>query len=87
MHYVYVLKSQKNGSLYIGYTHDLKRRVEEHNAGKSFSTRKQIPYDVVYYEAYKSASDAKHREGNLKKFSGAYTHLKKRAKNSLIDSK
>ena len=31
MFYVYVLKSRKNGSVYIGYTSNLRRRFEEHN--------------------------------------------------------
>lgn len=55
MYYVYVLKSQKNGSLYIGYTDDLKRRFEEHNNLKSQSTKYKAPFEIVYYEAYKSS--------------------------------
>jgi len=35
MFYVYILKSEKDGKLYIGYTNDLKRRLEEHNSGKN----------------------------------------------------
>jgi len=38
------------------------------------------------YEAYASKKDAKHRENMLKRYSGSYTHLKKRIKNSLIIS-
>lgn len=83
MFYVYVLRSKGSGWLYVGYTNDLKRRFEEHNSGKNISTRHEAPFEIVYYEAYLSQSDAKYREWNLKKHSGAYTHLKKRIKNSL----
>ncbi|MEW6674972.1 MAG: GIY-YIG nuclease family protein [Nitrospirota bacterium] len=39
MHYVYVLLSEKDHKLYIGFTSDLKRRLKEHNEGKTLSTR------------------------------------------------
>lgn len=86
MHYVYVLKSEKVGELYIGQTNDLKRRFEEHNAGKNISTKFKAPFKLVYYEAYVSKSDAKHREIMLKGFAGSMTHLKKRIKNSIHES-
>ncbi|MDO8514062.1 MAG: GIY-YIG nuclease family protein [bacterium] len=83
MFYVYVLKSEKDGKLYIGHSNDLKRRLAEHNDGKSMSTKVRKPFKLVYYEAYASSSDAKYREHQLKRFSGATTHLRKRIKNSL----
>ncbi|OGY43021.1 MAG: hypothetical protein A2729_05660 [Candidatus Buchananbacteria bacterium RIFCSPHIGHO2_01_FULL_39_14] len=43
MYYVYILKSQKDGKLYIGYTNNLKVRLEKHNQGKSFSTKRRGP--------------------------------------------
>ncbi|MSU45209.1 MAG: GIY-YIG nuclease family protein [Candidatus Zambryskibacteria bacterium] len=85
MHYVYVLKSDKVDELYIGQTNDLKRRFIEHNAGKNISTKHKTPFKLVYYEAYQSKSDAKHREVMLKRFSGSMTHLKKRIKNSIVE--
>ena len=78
-----MLKSKKDASVYIGYTHDLKRRLVEHNAGKNVSTKYKTPFELVYYEGYKSMADAKFREDNLKRFAQAYTQLKKRLKNSL----
>ena len=84
MHYVYILKSKKDGSMYIGYTGDLKRRLVEHNDRKNISTKHKAPFQLVYYEAYKSRADAKHRENMLKRFAGSTTHLKKRIKNSLM---
>ena len=87
MFYVYVLKSKKDDKLYIGYTSDLKRRFLEHNQGLVESTRPRIPFSLIYYEAYLSESDAKHREEMLKRFSGSMVHLRKRIKKSLILSK
>ena len=87
MFYVYVLKSTKDGKLYIGYTPNLKKRFEEHNGGMVASTKPRIPFVLAYYEAYASEKDARHRERMLKKFSGAVTHLRKRITNSVILSK
>ena len=83
MFYVYILKSKKDGSVYVGYTNDLQRRFKEHNDLKNKSTRNKAPFDLIYYEAYKSISDAKYRENNLKRFAKAYIQLKRRIKNSL----
>ena len=83
MFYVYILKSKKDGSVYIGYTDDLQRRFKEHNDLKNKSTRNKAPFDLIYYEAYKSISDAKYRENNLKRFAKAYIQLKRRIKNRL----
>lgn len=57
MFYVYLLKNQKVGTTYIGYTNDLKRRLKEHVA--------KTP-ELVYYEAFKSEKDARTRERRLK---------------------
>lgn len=84
MFYVYVLKSQTDNKLYIGRSKDLKRRLSEHNAGLSTATKNRRPFDLVYYEAYKSQKDAIIRENRLKQFKNGYTELKKRIENSLI---
>ncbi len=83
MFYVYVLKSDKDGSIYTGYTNDLKRRFVEHNDRRNIATKHKAPFQLVYYEAYKSRADARYREDNLKRFGGATTHLKRRIENSL----
>ncbi|MBU1146590.1 GIY-YIG nuclease family protein [Patescibacteria group bacterium] len=83
MFYVYVLKSKKDGSIYFGYTDDLRRRLGEHNGLKNKSTKNKAPFEVIYYEAYKSMPDAKYREKNIKRFAQAYSQLKRRIKNSL----
>lgn len=82
-YYVYLLKSNSKGVLYIGYTKDIKKRLDEHNGGLVAYTRKYIPWDLVYYESYLSLEDAKIREKRLKYFGKAYEQLKIGLKNSL----
>ena len=83
MYYVYLLKSQKNSSLYIGYTKDIERRLKEHNAGLVEYTRKYLPWTLIYYESYISLEDARKREKSLKYFGKAYSQLKNRIETSL----
>ncbi len=66
MFYLYALKSLRNGDLYIGFTHDLRNRLQEHNEKKVKSTGPNTPWELVYYEAYKSKVDATRRERQLK---------------------
>ena len=67
MYYVYVLQSLKNPDwLYKGSTSDLKKRVNEHNRGKNFSTAPYAPFNLIYYEAYLLKQDAEARERYLK---------------------
>jgi putative endonuclease len=83
MYYVYLLKSKKDNSLYIGYTNNIKRRLQEHNEGKVRSTRDNITWEVIYYEAFISLEDARKRERSLKYFGKAYGQLKGRINKSL----
>jgi putative endonuclease len=76
MNFVYVLYSEKDGGLYIGYTSDISRRVSEHNGGDSFSTSYRRPLILAYYEAYFCKEDALRRERFLKSGAGR-TFLKK----------
>ena len=84
MNYVYVLKSSVDNNMYIGSTTDLKRRFREHNNGMVKSTKDRRPFEIVYYESYKSEKDARIREHNLKLRSRAFQQLKKRISNSLL---
>jgi len=83
MFYVYILKSIKDNDLYIGFTNNLERRVDEHNKGMVSSTETRKPLSLIYFESYKSEKDARHRESNLKLRSRALAQLKKRIKESL----
>jgi len=85
MFHVYIIRSKKAGSIDIGYTADLKRRIKEHNNSDNQSTKGKIPVELVYYEAYKSIKDAKYQESNLKRFAKSYQQLKRRVKNSLLN--
>ena len=58
MYYVYILKSKKDNKLYVGKTKDLRRRFSEHNSGKVISTKNRTPFELLFYEAFKSKTDA-----------------------------
>jgi putative endonuclease len=66
MFYVYILYSEKDGKLYIGYTPDLKKRIERQKKGYVWPTKNRRPIRLVHYEAYLSRHDAKRREIFLK---------------------
>ena len=78
MYYLYILKSKKNGSFYIGSTRDLKRRFKEHNSAKSIYSKKFLPWELIYYEAYSSYKLAFGREKALKKRAKGWQELLKR---------
>src|SRR5215471_5459676 len=68
-YYVYIMASRKNGTLYIGVTNDLARRVTEHRESVAEGFTKK--YDVkmlVYFERFGDVSAAIHRETRLKKW-------------------
>ena len=79
MFYNYLLQSSKIKRLYVGYTTDLKKRLEEHNQGKVESTKPYMPWTLIYYEACLSEEDAKRREHYLKTTQGQRL-LKRRLK-------
>ena len=83
MFYVYVLKSEKDGNLYFGYTDNLALRIKLHNSGKVMSTKDRIPFVLIYFEAYKNRKDARRREVQLKKLGSQRETLKKRIRGSL----
>ncbi|SHG09709.1 putative endonuclease [Desulfacinum infernum DSM 9756] len=67
--YVYILASRKNGTLYVGVTSDLKKRVWEHKSGlvEGF-TKKYGVKDLVYFEVHESAEAAITKEKRIKKW-------------------
>jgi putative endonuclease len=68
-YYVYILASKRNGTLYIGMTNDLNRRIYEHknNLIDGF-TKKYSVKTLVYYESTESVESAITREKQLKKW-------------------
>jgi predicted GIY-YIG superfamily endonuclease len=78
MHYVYLLRSEADDTWYIGETSDLKRRLSEHNNGKSFYTAMKSPWQLVYYEAFPTKRAAQERERKLKAHGKGLAELKRR---------
>jgi putative endonuclease len=67
LYYVYMLASRRNGTLYIGVTNDILRRVWEHKSGVVASfTKKHGVHLLVWYETYGDINDAIAREKQLK---------------------
>lgn len=83
MHFVYILQSKKDQQLYIGCTSDLKKRIEQHNEGKSFHTKKYSPWRLIYYECFISKKDAYNRESSLKLHAQGLRRLKERLLHTL----
>ena len=71
MWYVYLLQSEKfPDQRYVGITADLKKRLPDHNAGKSPHTSKYTPWKLVTYVAFSEEQKAKTFEPYLKSGSG-----------------
>ena len=66
-YYVYILANEKNGTLYIGVTNDLVRRVYEHKQGavEGFTSKYKL-HNLVYYEQTTNVEAAIAREKQLK---------------------
>jgi len=65
-YYTYVLKSLKDGNLYVGWTDDLRERYKKHNDGNVESTKNRRPLEIIYYEACLSKEGAIMREKYFK---------------------
>ena len=66
MYYVYILKSLKDGSYYIGSTRDIEARLQRHNQGRSNYTKNRGPWKLVYSEQHPDRSSAMKREREIK---------------------
>ena len=65
-YYNYILKSQKDGMIYTGYTNNLRKRLMQHNSGLSTYTKGRGPFVIIYYEACLQEDKARSRELYLK---------------------
>ncbi len=81
--YTYLLKSEKKDAFYIGFTDNLDKRLEKHNRGEVYWTKRYIPWKIIYYEAYLSKEDALNREKQLKRFAKGFAQLKRRLANTI----
>ena len=71
--YVYILASKKNGTLYVGVTSGLAKRVYEHKNGLVDGfTKKYNVHNLVWYEVHDSAESAITREKQIKKWNRAW---------------
>jgi putative endonuclease len=69
MYHVYILASRRHGTLYVGVTNSVQKRLEEHRAGKGSSFVKTYGvYRLVHVEAYERAEEAIAREKQLKRW-------------------
>ena len=66
MFFTYVLISKSDKRLYIGFTDDLQKRVEEHHKGAVSSSANRRPLKLIYHEACLNSKDALKREKYFK---------------------
>jgi putative endonuclease len=78
MYYFYVLQSQKDFGYYYDSSTNLKRRVEEHIAGKVKASKYRQPVELIYYEAYLTEKQTRERERQVKKSGSVRNSLLKR---------
>ena len=79
IYYVYLIVSKNNNRLvsYVGYTNNLKKRVNLHNASKGAKFTKGRLWKLAYFEKYKTKSDALKQEYKLKKDYNLRLRIKK----------
>jgi putative endonuclease len=70
MVFVYILKSLKNGSYYVGQTNNVAKRLLRHYAGQSIYTKTRAPYTLIYSEGLKDRTEAMRREREIKSYKG-----------------
>ena len=66
MYFVYAIQSERDGRIYVGMCADIKVRLNEHNAGKTKSTKGFIPWKLIYKEELINRIEARKREIYLK---------------------
>lgn len=77
MNYTYIVRCS-DGSLYTGWTNDLKKRIKDHNEGRGAKyTRSRRPVVLAYYEEFDTKEEAMSREWAIK-------HMTRRKKEEII---
>lgn len=71
MFWVYAIQSKISERIYIGHTHDLRKRLNDHNDGGTRATSKDRPWNLIAYEKFPTRLDARHKEVQLKKSRGS----------------
>jgi putative endonuclease len=65
-YYVYILKSERDGTYYIGQTNNLEERLVRHNQGRSWYTKAKTPWRLIYQEEFSPRGKASKREQEIK---------------------
>ena len=67
MNYTYILRC-RDGSLYTGWTNNLEKRLNCHNAGKGAKyTKARLPVELAHFETFQTKKEAMQREWEIKK--------------------
>ncbi len=66
MYFVYCLVSIHRNYIYVGLTNNIDRRVEQHQAGMSKTTRAYRPFELFYFEQFQTRAEARKREKYFK---------------------
>ena len=78
-YYVYMLKSKGVKPItYVGYTNNLKKRINLHNTGKGAKFTRGRKWRLIYKEKFKSKNEAISREYYIKKNRSIRNFLKKK---------
>lgn len=71
MNYTYILRCNDN-TYYTGWTNNLEKRLEAHNAGKGAKyTKARLPVELIYYECFTTKKEAMSRECAIKRLTRA----------------
>jgi len=66
LYYTYILRSQHFQRYYVGSTQAVEKRLQEHNSGKSNSTRAGVPWELIYTKGFETRSEAMMHERKIK---------------------
>lgn len=66
MFYIYILRSNKNNSYYVGSCKNIDKRLKLHNKGLVKSTKRYIPWKLIHSEKYKTLGEARRKEIQIK---------------------
>jgi putative endonuclease len=80
--FVYILRSLKDGSYYVGTTQDVDSRVKHHNEVGTQYTKQKRPWELVYTEEHPDRSTAMQREYAIKKRGGGRQFIESLIKKS-----
>lgn len=66
MIYVYVIQSEKDKRFYVGMSENVEIRLNQHNSGKTKSTKGYKPWKLLFFEEFETRQEARKREKYLK---------------------